>query len=524
MPRSMGGAAKGRRVKLGTVVACISLAWLVACGGEESSEVPPAPDLPEIVAPESAPNIVIILADDLGWRDVGYNGSEIETPRIDAVAAGGVQLERFYAHPICSPTRAALMTGRSPTRLGVVRPIEKNNTEGLPLSERVLPEFLAAAGYQTVMAGKWHLGHNRAELLPLARGFESFYGHVTGGIGYWDKVHGGGYDWQRDGVTIRDGGYTTRLIATEAVRLIEKRDRERRLFLYASFNAPHTPNEAPKETLDRYAQLENPHRQRHAAMVSELDAGVGRIVDALEREGLRENTLLFFLSDNGGLTPAAFSPGMRRWSERLESWLGKPLPIPILEMMRKNSLEGGSDNRPFRKGKATVFEGAVRVPGLVSWPGTLAPRRLDSVVTVEDILPTLADLLGFSAAPGAPFDGASQLASLEDRGDSPRPNFLIQGRSGGEAWYEFPWKLVLPAEGPPELYRLDDDPTEKTDLAASEPDRVRRLVAAHAAHPRGRSIHLSFLEFIVDPDTFGGDEDREPWADVVDGTREAERK
>jgi arylsulfatase A-like enzyme len=464
-----------------------------------------------------APNVVVVLLDDTGFAQLGCYGSDIETPHIDALAADGVQLERFYAHPICSPTRAALMTGRSPTRLGVVRPIEKNNVEGLPLSERLLPEFLAAAGYQTVMAGKWHLGHLRRELLPRARGFESFYGHVTGGIGYWDKVHGGGYDWQRDGVTIRDGGYSTHLITNEAVRLVEERDSRRRLFLYVAFNAPHTPNEAPHESIDRYAHLTNRHRRRHAAMVSELDTGVGRIVDTLEREGLRENTLLLFLSDNGGLNPQAVSPVLRRWSERLEGWFGAPLPIPILEFMRKNSLEGGSDNTPFRGGKATVFEGGVRVPGLVSWPGTLAPHQLEAVVTMEDILPTLADLLEFSAAPDAPFDGASQWAALSGHGESPRPNFLIQGRTGDEAWYQFPWKLVLPADGSPELYRLDEDPTETTDLAASEPDRILRMAAAHAAQPRGRPIQLPFYRFALDPDNFGGAEDREPWADVITG-------
>jgi arylsulfatase A-like enzyme len=473
--------------------------------------------LPAWAGSTTQPNVVIILADDLGWRDVGYNGSEIETPRIDALAAEGVHLERFYAHPTCSPTRAALMTGRSPTRLGVVRPISTHNREGLPLEERVLPEFLAAAGYQTVMAGKWHLGHASRGYLPLARGFEQFYGNVTGGIGYYDKVNGGGYDWQRNGVTLRDDGYSTSLIAEEAVRLIRERDPERPLFLYVAFNAPHMPNEAPPETIERYAHVENSFRRLHAAMVTELDTGVGQIVDALEDEGLRENTLLFFLSDNGGLNPSAVPEPLRDWSQRLQDWFGAPLPIPILEFVRSNSLEGGSDNTPFRKGKTAVFEGGVRVPALVSWPGVLASRRVDSMVTVDDILPTLADLLGFEAASGVPFDGASQWATLEGRGDSPRPAFLIQGRFGGEAWYEFPWKLIVDRrDGQYELYRLDEDPTEARDLAASEPERVRRMIEAHSAHPRGRTIHLPLYRVrIWDPDLFGGKEDQEPWADVV---------
>jgi arylsulfatase A-like enzyme len=250
-------------------------------------------------------------------------------------------------------------------------------------------------------------------------------------------------------------------------------------------------------------------------MVSELDAGVGDIVDALEREGIREETLLFFLSDNGGLNPGAVSPNLRGWAERLQAWFGAPLPIPILEFMRKNSLEGGADNRPFRRGKATVSEGGVRVPGLVSWPGTLSARQLDSVVTVEDILPTLADLLDFAAATGAPFDGVSQWSSLQGSGISARPDFLIHGLTGEEAWYEYPWKLVLPADGPYQLYQLEEDPIEAIDLAAARPDRVQRMRAAHSAFPRGRSIAIPFYEFILDPDNFGGAEDREPWADVV---------
>jgi arylsulfatase A-like enzyme len=197
---------------------------------------------------------------------------------------------------------------------------------------------------------------------------------------------------------------------------------------------------------------------------------------------------------------------------RLQNLFGAPLPIQILEFMRSNSLDGGADNSPFRRGKATVYEGGVRVPALVSWPGTLAPRQLKSIVTVEDILPTLADLVGFSAAAGSPFDGASQWGAIRDGAPSPHPNYFTQGRKG-EAWYEFPWKLILPPDKEPELYRLDLDPTETTNLATSEPERLEQLLAGHAAYPRGRSIHIPFYQFAWDPDLFGGVEDREPWAD-----------
>jgi arylsulfatase A-like enzyme len=251
-------------------------------------------------------------------------------------------------------------------------------------------------------------------------------------------------------------------------------------------------------------------------MVSELDTGVGQIVDALEREGIRENTLLIFMSDNGGLSPQAVSENARGWSERLQRWFGAPLSIPILEFMRGLSLDGGGDNTPFRRGKSSVYEGGVRVPGLVSWPGAFESNPVSTIVAIEDILPTLADLFEFEAAPGAPFDGASQLDALSGHKPLPRPGFLTRGRSGDEAWYDFPWKLVVPVKGSPELYRLDIDPTEMNDLSVQEPDRLERMLDAHSAQPRGPLIDPPFYKFILDPDRFGGEENREPWADTVE--------
>ena len=172
----------------------------------------------------SHPNIVIILADDMGWRDVGYHGSEIKTPNIDALAAKGVILDRYYAQPTCSPTRSALMTGRSPMRLGVVQPLSKLAPTGLPLGEKLLPQYLKDANYQTVLTGKWHLGGRQRAYLPNERGFDQFYGSVNGGIGYWDHVHGGGLDWQRNGKTLREEGYSTALLADQAIKLVRGRD------------------------------------------------------------------------------------------------------------------------------------------------------------------------------------------------------------------------------------------------------------------------------------------------------------
>ena len=465
------------------------------------------------LAADFPPNVVIILADDLGWSDVGYHGSEIATPRLDELAARSVELDRFYVQPTCSPTRASLMTGKAAMRLGVLSPISKNNPTGLPLSERLLPEYFREAGYQTFMTGKWHLGHRRREYLPLSRGFDHFYGHVTGGIGYWDHVHGGGFDWQRNGETLREEGYSTHLIADEAVRLIKSRNPAKPILLYASFNAPHLPNEAPPETIARYADIDNPYRRTHAAMVSELDVAIGRLVDALDEEEMLEDTLVWFMSDNGGLNPAAVPEGFRKLSTRLEGWFGKPLPVRCLEFIRANALEGGSDNRPFRKGKQSVHEGGVRVPSFIYWQGRLAARRVSKMVTVQDVLPTVLSAVGLDDA-NAEFDGRNQWPLISTSAEVATPDYVAQARVG-EAYYRFPWKLIVLGSGEVELYQIDEDPTERVDRAAGEPGVVAELTSALGAFPRGESINLPLYRFVWDPDFFGGEEDREPWADTV---------
>ena len=186
--------------------------------------------------PSSPPNIVIIMADDLGWNDVGYHGSEIQTPNIDKLASGAVVLDRFYTHPTCSPTRASLMTGKSPVRLGVIAPLAKINPTGLPIEEVTLAERLKEKGYQTALVGKWHLGGLNEAYLPNARGFDYFFGNLMGGIGYWDHVHGGGHDLQRNGETVRSDKYITHLTTEEANNVIKSRDKDKPLFLFTSFN------------------------------------------------------------------------------------------------------------------------------------------------------------------------------------------------------------------------------------------------------------------------------------------------
>jgi arylsulfatase A-like enzyme len=218
------------------------------------------------------PNVIVFLADDLGWKDLGYQGSEGQTPNIDGLCREGVRFDNLYAFPLCSPTRSALMTGRNPIRFGlgytVVRPW---STYGIPRSETVMAEVFRASGYQTAVIGKWHLGHANVAHLPRSRGFDHFYGHLNGAIDYFTHERDGGIDWQRNGASVREAGYTTDLLAAEASRWIAARDRQRPFLLYVPWNAPHTPLQAPPDLLAKYRSVKDKKRQTYLAMVEVLD-------------------------------------------------------------------------------------------------------------------------------------------------------------------------------------------------------------------------------------------------------------
>jgi len=252
--------------------------------------------------PPPTPHIVVLVADDLGWADVGYHGSEIRTPAIDRLVEGGVELDRFYVLQVCSPTRAALLTGRFPMRYGlssgVVRPW---SDDGLDLDERILPQALREAGYATRIVGKWHLGSLDVPQLPTERGFEHHYGQYLGMIDHFTHERDGGLDWHRDRRPVREPGYSTHLLRDEAVRIVEAHDPDTPLFLYVPFTAPHFPLQAPEEEIAAYADLEDPDRRVYAAMVTALDQAIGSVLEALERRGMRERTLVLFFSDNGAL-------------------------------------------------------------------------------------------------------------------------------------------------------------------------------------------------------------------------------
>ena len=444
------------------------------------------------------PHILIILADDLGWNDVGYHGSPIQTPNIDRIASEGIELDRFYVQPTCSPTRAALMTGKLPQRFGIYRPLNKATERSLPLEEQLLPEYLADQGYQSFMVGKWHLGHHKQAMLPNQRGFEHFYGSLTGGIGYWNKVHGGGYDWQRNGKTAREDGYVTHLLVDEIRTLIEGRDKRRPNFMYAAFQAPHLPNEAPQATMILRGQA------------------IGTVLSIYKEQGMLDNTLVLFMSDNGGLIlpgPEETHTLIQKIGITVDKWFDRPVPLPGLEFIAANALDGGSDNTPLLGGKGMATEGGVRVPAAIWWPSNLKKRHHTQPMTIADVLPTLLDAIGAGDAIPDDLDGRSQLEALNGR-ISEHPDYAVSGLFSGQAIYRWPWKLIDTES--PQLFNVLEDPMEQADLAATESERVTEMQERLSTWSFAEDPAIPVFDALLDPDTFGGEEDgRLPWSEMT---------
>ncbi|MCI4671855.1 MAG: arylsulfatase [Bacteroidia bacterium] len=462
----------------------------------------------------SPPNILLIVVDDMGWNDVSYHGSEIQTPFIDSLASQGVELDRFYVHSACTPTRSSLMTGKTAVRLGCVNPISKNNKLGLPLSEKIMPQYFKEKGYSTALVGKWHLGRYKKENWPYNRGFDHFYGNLTGGIGHYDHVHGGALDWQRNGVSIEEEGYTTHLLTAEAIKLLKAKG-EKPFFLELCYAAPHMPNEAPEEAIFPYREIENKNRQLHAAMVSEVDKGIQKIIETLEETGLMKNTIIWFMSDNGGKnlvgTPKKVSEPIL---SAVETW-GEPLPFPFWEFLRDNMINGAGDNSPLKGGKATVYEGGLRVPAFIYAPSFLSQQKINQRITVNDVLPSLAAAAGIHHVDTTDLDGVNQWSFMKNEAPYPKNTFVSEGK-WKQAYFKDEWKLVVDKKGDdrPELYKVMEDPTESHDLAAQNPELVSSLAAELQAFPRGESIDDPLWRVFLDPDQFGGKANRKPYAGV----------
>jgi arylsulfatase A-like enzyme len=404
-----------------------------------------------------APNVLLIVADDLGWADVGYHGSKLHTPNIDKLARSGAELHQHYVAPVCSPTRCGLLSGRYWSRFGVNNP---QATHAMPFGTVTLASALKSRGYQTCITGKWHLG-SLPEWGPRRFGFDHSYGAFGGGTGPWDhRYKRGPYErnWHRNDAYVDEQGHVTDLIAREAVGFLRQR-RSAPFFLYVPFTAVHHPVDEPRNWLDANNHIEERRRQ-YAACVQHMDNAVGRITGALETDGLRENTLIVFTSDNGGMgTPA----------NDLEMYPGK----------YQNGLLG--ENMPLRGRKTQVYEGGIRVPAIATWPSRISPRRVDAPIAVVDWLPTISKLAGFTAKRDFKWDGQDVWPVLTGKARPSARDLYWKGPGGRSfAMRSGDWKLVAHNasngnEARVELFNLREDPYEQRDLAPTERERVAQL-------------------------------------------------
>lgn len=404
------------------------------------------------------PNVIYILADDLGWKDVGFHGSDIKTPNLDKLARTGRELKQFYANPMCTPSRASLMTGRYPNRYGLqTMVIPSAATYGLPTDEWLLPQALKDAGYNTAIIGKWHLGHADKKFWPKQRGFDYQYGAMLGEIDYYTHSAHGVTDWYRNNEVVKEEGYVTELLGADAVRYINNQDAKKPFFMYLTFTAPHAPYQAPQKYLDMYPQITDKFRKPYAAMVTAMDDQIGLITQALEKRGIRENTLIVFQSDNGGPRDAQFTG-------EVDTSGGK---IP-------------TDNGPYRDGKASYYEGGTRVVALANWPGMIkGGSELDSPVHMVDMYPTLVTLAGGEWKKAKPLDGINVWSALSTDAVSPRTE-VVYGvepfRAGiRQGDFKMVWNTTLPSRV--ELFDLSKDPYEKTNIAAQHPEKVAEFKA-----------------------------------------------
>jgi len=400
------------------------------------------------------PNILLILSDDQGYADAGFQGcKDIPTPNLDRLASEGLHFSNGYVtHPFCSPSRAAVMTGRYQQRFG-----HENNPfydpndhlEGLPMTEKLLPQFLRDAGYVTGWIGKWHLGA-APEFRPENRGFSETFGFLGGGHHYLNWMASPGFEGPEYNIPIERNGkpvdvtdHLTIAFGNEGEAFIKRHQKEP-WFLYLAFNAPHTPEEPTPERLARFVSIADPKRRAYAAQVSLLDDAIGNVLTAVRETGQERRTLVFFFSDNGG-------PIGKSWN--------------------------GSCNLPLRGGKGQVYEGGIRVPFVISWPGVLpAGHTYDFPVSSLDVFPTALSVAGVPMPTDKIYDGVNLLPYLTGANtNAANPQLFWRSGSRQEAVRDHDSKLVQSGNDPQALYNLSADIDETNDLSAARPNDVSRL-------------------------------------------------
>jgi arylsulfatase A-like enzyme len=406
-------------------------------------------------APEQKPNILYIVADDMGYADCGVHGSkDVPTPHIDSIAKQGIRFtDAYVTGPVCSPTRASLMTGRYHNRDGVHRVIAPGGP-GLNPGVPTVADYLKSAGYRTGIVGKWHLGE-APDYHPLKRGFDEFYGTLGGARSYFPDASGivaGGVGDTRilrgnEPVELKE--YATVAFGREAVEFIQRqKDGSQPFFLYLAFTAPHAPMHAMEEDLARFSGIEDKRRRTYAAMMAAMDDAIGRVLAAVREAGFENNTLICFLSDNGGAI--------------------------------KKLGDNASKNTPLRGAKGQTWEGGIRVPMFVKWAGHLKPGTYSQPVINMDLTATILALAGVTPDAKWPIDGVNLMPFLEGKPGEPHP-MLCWDYGGQWAIRQGRWKLVSadPGEGEKkpaiELYDLAQDIGEQNDLSAQHPELVKQL-------------------------------------------------
>ena len=409
---------------------------------------------------DTPPNIVVFLSDDMGWGQPGFNGgTEVPTPNIDRIAEEGVKLTQFYVQPVCSPTRAALLTGRYAWKNGAEIRTSVRAANGMLLDERTIAEVLGDAGYAPWMVGKWHLGQWRDEHLPLQRGFDHHYGFYSARVDSFTLRRHVILDWHRNGRPVVESGYATFLLADDAVQLIARHDGRRPFFLYVAFGAVHLPHVAPAEYVEKYSHLPNPSQ---LGMLDAMDVAMGRVIAALEAKDALDDTLLVFLNDNGA----------------------------------------NEANKPYRGSKGTYYEGGILSPTALRWPGRIpAGSESDALLHVVDLFPTLAGLAGAEPDASLPLDGLDAWEAIAKGAESPRTEVV----HSLDVIREGDWKLLEEdatyynwSADTLQLYNIREDPYEQTNLAATETAKVAELrerLAYHRPFEREAEAYEEIPEF-----------------------------